>query len=158
MNHLGIINYDEYSGAFTWSKSRRGCSAGKSAGHVNREGYLVIKLNRKAVLAHRLAWFLMCGEWPKDGIDHINGDRTDNRIESLRAVSHAINMQNKRAAMANNKSCALLGVTWNKQHKKWQAKVMAHKRRYHVGYFSDPQLAHEAYLAAKRLLQPGCTI
>ena len=60
--------------------------------------------------------------------------------------------------MNNLEQTIAQSVTWNKQHKKWQAKVMAHKRRYHVGYFSDPQLAHEAYLAAKRLLQPGCTI
>lgn len=158
MNYLGIINYEASTGSFTWSKARRGCSAGKPAGHINREGYLVIKLNYRPVLAHRLAWFLVYGEWPKEGIDHINGERDDNRIANLRSVPHTINMQNKRAAMANNKSCALLGVTWNKQHKKWQAKVVANKRRHHVGYFSDPQSAHEAYLLEKRRLQPGCTI
>ena len=158
MNYFETIKYDPGTGIFTWAIGRRGCSLGARAGSVTADGYLVIKLGRTPIRAHRLAWRISTGEWPDRAIDHINGDRLDNRIANLRAVDHSINMQNKRSAMVNNKSCGLLGVTWNKQHKRWQSKLVVGRRRYHVGYFSDPHVAHLAYVEAKRKLHPGCTI
>ena len=49
----------------------------------------------------------------------------------------------------------LLGVTWNKQHQRWQSKIMANKMRHHVGYFDTPEEAHAAYMAAKSRLHIG---
>lgn len=158
MNFYDTINYDAGRGAFAWAVSRPGCTKGSPAGYVNVNGYLVIKLGRQAYQAHRLAWFLVHGAWPAGEIDHINGNRLDNRLCNLRVVNHSQNMQNKREAMANNKSCGLLGVTWNKQHKRWQSKLMVNKKAHHVGYFETPELAHAAYVALKRQLHPACTI
>ena len=152
------IAYDKESGEFRWAVSARGISTGKLAGHINAEGYRVIKIGRQAYLAHRLAWFLSNGVWPDAEIDHINGDKADNRIANLREASRSINSQNKRAAQVNNKSCGLLGVTWNKQHGKWQSKIMVNKALHHVGLFDDANVAHSAYLAKKRELHAGCTI
>ena len=69
-----------------------------------------------------------------------NHDREE-LLENLRVVDRAGNSQNKGGAQANNLSCGLLGVTWNKQHQRWQAKLMAHKVRHHVGYFDTPEEA-----------------
>ena len=158
VNYCDFIEYDPETGAFTWAKFRRGCCAGKIAGHVNRHGYRVIKLARKPIRAHRLAWFLSFGVWPTKGIDHKNGIRDDNRLSNLRDVDHSVNMQNKRSAMSNNKSSGLLGVTWNKQHRRWQSKIMVNKKFHHVGLFDSPHEAHAAYLNKKRQLHTGCTI
>lgn len=158
MNYFDRIHYDAETGVFTWAVSGPGISKGKVAGHVNGSGYLTIKLGRKPYRAGRLAWFLVHGSWPDGVIDHINGCRSDNRIANLRDVSHDMNMHNKRAAMRNNRSSGLLGVTWNKQHKRWQSKVMANKVFHHVGLFGTAQEAHEAYVLKKRQLQLGCTI
>lgn len=147
--------YNSESGLFMWMVSERGVSIGKLAGCVSSAGYLVIRLDRKPYRAHRLAWFLVHGEWPQGEIDHIDGDRLNNRLNNLRVVDRAGNSQNRRNAPANNLSCGLLGVSWNKQHKKWQAKLMAHKVRHHVGYFSDPVEAHAAYMEAKARLHIG---
>jgi len=111
-----------------------------------------VKLGRKQYRGNRLAWFLVHGEWPDGEVDHINGDRLDNRISNLRVVDRAGNSQNQRRAHFDNRSCGLLGVTWNKQHRRWQAKLQARKVRHHLGYFDDPQSAHEAYLKAKSAL------
>ena len=158
MNYFDRIHYDAETGQFTWSVAGRGIRMGAVAGSKTPEGYWQIKLGFKVYRAHRLAWFLVHGGWPDGSIDHINGNRLDNRIANLRIASHAVNMQNKRTAMVNNKSCGLLGVTWNVQHKRWQSKVTVGGRTHHVGYFDDPEVAHAAYLEAKRRLQPGCTI
>lgn len=152
------LHYDKESGEFRWAISARGIAAGKVAGFVNAEGYRVIKIGRQAHMAHRLAWFLSNGVWPEAEIDHINGVKTDNRLCNLREATRSINSQNKRAAQANNKSCGLLGVTWNKQHRKWQSKIMVNKTLHHVGLFDDANVAHSAYLAKKRELHAGCTI
>ena len=158
MNYFETVSYDRETGVFRWSIGRPGCRKGEVAGHVNAEGYRVIKLGRTPFPAHRLAWFLVHGEWPALEIDHINGVRDDNRMQNLRLADRSANMQNKRAAMSNNKSCGLLGVTWNKQHRRWQSKLMANKKRYHVGYFETAEQAHAAYLLAKRRLHPASTI
>lgn len=155
MNYYDRIHYDQATGAFTWAVSAPGITAGKLAGSVSVHGYRVIRLGRKSVRACRLAWFLSHGEWPVGEIDHINGNRLDDRLKNLRVVDRAGNSQNKGSAQANNRSCGLLGVTWNKQHHRWQAKLMANKVRYHVGYFDTPEAAHAAYMAVKSRLHIG---
>lgn len=158
MNYYERIRYDAATGSFVWAMSAPGISAGKPAGSVSKNGYRVVKIGRKQVRAGRLAWFLSHGQWPAGEIDHINGDRLDDRLANLRVVDRAGNSQNKRCAQANNRSCGLLGVTWNKQHQRWQAKIMANKVRHHVGLFDTAQAAHAAYLQKKRQLHAGCTI
>ena len=135
----------------SWAVAGRGIAKGKPAGSLASDGYWVVKVGRKAHRAHRLAWFLTHGVWPTGEIDHINGDKLDNRLANLRVVDRAGNSQNRRAAMANN-SHGYLGATWNVQHERWQAKLMANKVRHHIGYFDSAEQAHAAYMAAKARL------
>lgn len=148
MNYYEHINYDPLSGQFVWSASRRGVASGRTAGCLSTYGYVVIKIGGKQVRAHRLAWFLTYAEWPVGEVDHINGNRSDNRLCNLRVVSRAGNSQNRRAAHRDS-SHGLLGAAWNKQHRRWQSKIVANGVRHHLGYFDSAAQAHTAYLAAK---------
>lgn len=152
VNYYERISYNPENGEFRWAISDRGIAKGRLAGCVSRAGYLVIKVNRKQVRANRLAIFLSNGEWPAGEVDHINGDKLDNRLENLRVTDRAGNSQNRRKAHRDHHSCGLQGVAWNKQHRRWQAKIMANKVRYHIGYYNDPAVAHQAYLEAKSRL------
>ena len=68
---------------------------------INSEGYLTGALMRIPMRAHRVAWALVTGAWPAEQIDHINGDRADNRWKNLREVSHALNQRNMKISRAN---------------------------------------------------------
>lgn len=154
-SYYARVLYDPATGEFVWAVSAPGIAKGAKAGSLTKHGYWVVKLGRVSHRAHRLAWFLHYGEWPVGEVDHINGNRLDNSIANLRVVNRAGNSQNQRRAHFDNRSCGLLGVTWNKQHKRWQAKLQANKKRYHVGYFDSAEAAHRAYMATKERLHLG---
>jgi hypothetical protein len=150
-----LVSYDPTTGHFYWLVNRRGqARMGNRAGHQSH-GYLVIKLCGKRVQAHRLAWRLVHGKWPTLDIDHINGDRADNRIANLREVPRAVNLQNRRSAHTRSLS-GLLGV--KKNHNGWSAAITTHGKTVRLGTFKTPIEAHTAYIAAKRQLHEGNTL
>jgi hypothetical protein len=97
------------------------------------------------------------GEWPAEQIDHINLDRTDNRLENLRAVSPRVNGENRRHAQAQNR-VGLRGVSWHDHCKKWRARITVRGVEHRLGLFDTAEDAFEAYRLAKRQLHEGCTI
>lgn len=154
-----LLHYDPETGVFTRRvRTSTRIKAGDVAGWANGKGYLLISVDGRDHYAHRLAWLYTHGAWPTNEIDHRNTVRNDNRIANLRDVSGAVNSQNQRRAPAHNKSCGLLGVTWNKQIRKWHAQIQVDGKKRSIGYFATAELAHSAYLAAKREHHPGCTV
>lgn len=153
------LSYDSSTGVFVWVESpSKKIPVGSVAGTITRNGYCNIKIGKINYLAHRLAWLFVNDCWPSWHVDHINGDRLDNRISNLREASFEINAQNRRVANSNNVSCGLLGVSWNKGNKRWAAAIRSGGRKIHIGLFDTPDLAHKAYIHAKRELHPGCSI
>lgn len=144
-----VIACDPTAGLLSWKAS------GKVAGCRRRDGYLAVRIDRRLYLAHRLVWLYARGEWPAEHIDHINGDRSDNRIENLRDVSPHVNSQNRRTVRKETQS-TYLGV-W-KNHKGWQAVLTVAGARRCLGTFKTPEEAHAAYVAAKRVHHEGCTL
>jgi hypothetical protein len=103
-----------------------------------------------------LVWLWVNGSWPIGEIDHIDGDKLNNRIANLRDVDRATNTQNSKKARRNNKSSGLLGSY--KSGNRWQAQIRINGVCMTLGSFGTPEEAHAAYLGAKRLFHPGCTI
>jgi hypothetical protein len=157
---LDYLDYCPFRGYFIWKSipSHAGkAKIGTRAGSKNKIGYIVIGLKGKRVFAHRLAWRVYYGYWPKDQIDHINGFKDDNRISNLREATSATNIQNQRRPRSNNKS-GYLGVCWDKRMHKWVASVRLNGKTHVAGYFDDPKLAYMAYVQKKRVLHEACTI
>lgn len=149
------LAYNPETGVISWKDKSRKVAPGQVAGGVDVHGYIQIAICGRVLKGHRIAWLLVTGDWPKEDIDHINGVRSDNRWGNLRAVTNAINCQNKRAPLPSNKS-GFLGVSWNRGA--WRATIQIDGKQKSLGRFSDPRIAHEAYLSAKRELHVGCTI
>jgi hypothetical protein len=100
-----VLSYCPQTGDIRWLvRVNQNVRAGDIAGSFNR-GYRRIRLGKSAYLAHRIAWFLHYGEQPPNVLDHINGNKADNRIANLRAVSFKSNSINRRGHH---------GVSWTK--------------------------------------------
>lgn len=149
--------FNPVTGIFRWYKIHGlRVELGNIAGQrVNSHGYKHIQFEKKLYPAHRLAWFFVHGDWPNQ-IDHINGNRADNRIENLRNVTVEINNQNRRTAHKNSKT-GVLGVI-KKPSGKFFAEIRVKGKKIHLGSFDDCQQASEAYLKAKRELHERATI
>lgn len=93
-----LFKYDPQTGIIVSRVTRGNAKAGSRISYVNGHGYLEVVIGYKKVRAHRLAWLLMTGSWPVDQVDHINGDRADNRWANLRRASHSENVRNKKVA------------------------------------------------------------
>lgn len=119
------------------------------------KGYRRVAFDSVRFLAHRVAWLHVYGEWPVDMIDHINGDKSDNRIANLRQATASLNAQNKRKAQKN---CASGLIGAHKHKNGWYAKVYLNKQLAYGKVFKTPEEAHAAYVEAKRTIHPGCTI
>ena len=140
-----ILNYDRVTGVFTWKRDmgQRGLRDSVAGSYLNN-GYVRIKIHGRLYQAHRLAWVVLYEEQPPNEIDHINGVKTDNRPENLRAASRGGNCQNTRIRKDN--SSGLKGVSWNSRAKKWRARCNFENRQYNLGNFHSKEDAHAAYL------------
>lgn len=152
-----LLHYDPDTGVFTRAVSQKGRNgrAGCVAGGKTDSGYIRIGIHNRLHMAHRLAWLYVFGAWPAGVVDHIDGDKTNNRIENLRDVSTSVNMQNQRTAQAKNAS-GFLGVT--RHGNRFEASIKLNGVNHYIGSYATPETAHEAYVSVKREIHDGCTI
>lgn len=149
-----ILSYSPETGEFRWiNRASRRVLAGDVAGKLDRAGYRKIGIEKKHYRAHRLAWLYVHGEWPPAEIDHVNGNRDDNRIENLREATRSQNLQNQRRARSNS-STGLLGVCFDPIRGNWRAVIGIGGRQVSLGRHESAELAHAAYVAAKERLHP----
>lgn len=152
-----LLEYDPETGVMRWAQDRSiAVKKGQIAG-TKGNGYRQLIVEGARLRGHRIAWLMVYGVWPKGDIDHINGVRDDNRIANLRDVTRSVNVQNQRRPQVHGKS-GFLGVSWNKNARKWSATIRIGGRSRHLGLFVTAEEAYQAYLNKKREAHEGCTI
>lgn len=137
------LSYDPNTGVFIWKKkTNRNVVVGSEAGVIYPKGYRGINLLGRQYQAHRVAWMMQTGEWPNI-IDHVNGNKGDNRWSNLRNSDYSGNGANSGMKVAN--TSGFKGVSWNKIKKAFRAQVRKNYRPIVVGYFATPVEAARAY-------------
>jgi hypothetical protein len=159
-----LLRYEPETGELIWLerpesafKSKRAQAisnthrCGKTAfTTVTDTGYKMAYVDGVSLYAHRVIWAITTGSWPENDVDHINGDRTDNRLVNLRAATRAQNLRNT-AKRADNSS-GHKGVHWGKARRRWIAEIMCDGKRRQLGRFVNIEDAVSAYdQAAKEL-------
>lgn len=145
-----LFVYDATTGLLTWRKTQGTASAGREAGWLHRSGYVYVGVAGKSYKAHRIIWYLHHGTPPKDLLDHIDRNPTNNRIENLRECTHAQNQQNKRT-YSNNRS-GIKGVNWYSRYGKWRVRIQHMGKPLLVGMFADFEEACNARIQAQEKL------
>lgn len=140
------LSYDPETGIITRKTSPcNTVKVGDTFGALDKSnGSIIGSLFRKMWQAHRLAWLLYYGEDPGEMVvDHINRDRTDNRICNLRLASMVENAYN---------TIKWRGITFHKHNRKWMVRISVDKKRIYLGQFDTEDEARQAYLKAKQEL------
>ena len=129
-----LFNYDGQN--LIHRISRKRVKAGSIVGTVRKkQNDIVINLFGKNYLAHRLIWIWNYGDCP-EFLDHINGDRLDNRVSNLRAATRQQNAMNQKIKV--NNTSGFKGVCWSKQKNKWVANITFNKKKnIHLGFFEN---------------------
>ena len=131
------VSYDPETGIFLWKKSlsNRSKSGSKFGANLDSKGYYRSVFRGKQYRTHRLAWFHYYGEMPDGLIDHINGDRLDNRIANLRVADDTLNARN--CLKSKNNTSGHVGVVWRKDAKKWVAQITVSYKNVYLGLFDS---------------------
>lgn len=146
-----IVDYSPETGVLLWRKTKGSrARAGDALGSRDAHGYLTVRIDGESYKVHRLVWIWVTGSEPPEWIDHINGDRLDNRFCNLRLATRSQNQQN-RPKNKNNTS-GFKGVSYHKGIGRWRATISANGRKAHIGWYDNPEDAGTAYLQASRLM------
>ena len=146
-----FLHYNPDTGIFTWKKQvTNSIKVGQKAGRIIGKnsmgygGYIIIKFNYREYYAHRLGYYMYHGIDPLEKfIDHIDGDKINNKINNLRLATKSQNNMN-RSILGSNNNSGYTGVGWNKKDKKWSARITIDGVRKFLGYFINIEDAIKA--------------
>ena len=124
---------------------------GKIIGTKGNHGYLSCLINKKLYLNHRIVYALYHGHLPepKMTVDHIDGNKLNNKIENLRLATYSQNLSNK---VSYNNTSGAKGVVWNPQNENWRVRINYKKKAYEIGSFECFEKAVEACKNARNLI------
>lgn len=146
-----LFDYNPDTGIFTRRVDRRKWKAGQVVGTRSGDGYININVDYQIYRAHRLAWKYMTGLEPSGyGIDHKNGERSDNRWENLREATQTENMSNR--TVQKNNAAGLKGVHPYGKNGRYRACATKHGKTYNLGCYGTIEEAKAAYDAGAKLI------
>ena len=146
-----LLVYNQETGELTWSNTPpRFRRPGSIAGRTLQDGYRQIMVKKSAYQAHRLAWAIFYGDWPRNQIDHINGVRDDNRISNLRDVTSRNNQCNR----IEHRNGRLVGAKPEPRcNNRWRASIKVDGHDKFLGLYNSEDEAHKVYIEYKRRLE-----
>lgn len=150
-----FFNYDQKTGIVRWTENvhnKSNAMPGDKVGGIGPVGYYCsqVRVNgrKEFVYCHRIAWLLTHKKWPDGQIDHINGNRADNRLLNLRDVPLGENRKNMKKP--KNNTSGHMGIGWDKSRNKWNVKIGVNGKTVNVGRFKELDDAIIARKAAEK--------
>ena len=127
--------YDPDNGKFFWKKEslNKARKVGEEAGSYAGNGYSIICVENKRFSGHRLAWYFYYGEWPDFHIDHMDGDKQNNKINNLRKSNPSVNMKNR--GLNKNNTTGYSGI--QKSRNKWRVRVRIDGKLLNFGTYDN---------------------
>jgi hypothetical protein len=142
---LEFFNYED--GNLFWKKrSANRTVVGSQVSFIENTGYVRATFKGKRYGAHQLIFLIHHGYIP-EYIDHIDGDKLNNRIENLRSATKSENALNKK--VRSDSFSGIKNVHWYEPLKKWVVNLSVNKKRKHIGYFADLELAELVAIEAR---------
>lgn len=137
---LKYFVYNTKTGLLHWAVDKQRVRKGDVAGYTTSQGYIYVQVDGKLYPSHRLVYLMFNDvDIGENHIDHIDGNKTNNRIENLRLVSPAINNRNK--PMTSRNKSGEMGVSWHKGLGRWRVQLNTDSGKTHLGYFDDIESA-----------------
>ncbi|CAH2910812.1 MAG: hypothetical protein CPSOU_1855 [uncultured Paraburkholderia sp.] len=134
-----LFTYDPETGSLRWNHGKK---RGKLVDSVTGKGYFSVQIGRRTRVAHRIAWAIHYGEMPLLQIDHVNGDKLDNRLENLRLAN---NIENNRSKRLNSRKSLTGYKGVYSRYGKFEAKIGVQGKSLNLGVFPTPDEAAHAY-------------
>jgi hypothetical protein len=126
-----LFHYDNDSGVLYRKYKKKICAVTTTT----HKGYITTMVGGRNYRVHRLVWLMVYGEFPANQIDHINGIKSDNRIQNLRDVDNKENHKNMK--QFSNNSSGHVGVTWDSKRNKWFVSITVEGKTKALGRFLD---------------------
>ena len=141
-----FLDYNPDTGIFTWKKQvAPNIKVGQKAGVMHSwTYYIIITFKNREYYAHRLGYYMYHGIDPLEKlVDHIDGDKSNNKINNLRLASKSQNGRN-RVNLPSNNTSGVIGVSWDKNKKKWRSKICRDGVQKDLGHFTNKEDAIQA--------------
>ena len=143
-----LFDYNEETGQLVWRVAKPRIRIGMVAGHLH-SGYVRVTINGKRYMAHTVIWLWMTGEWASRGVDHVDGNGTNNKWANLRKCTGRLNNANTKLRSDNRLGIKGVFVRRNCPERPYLARIsVAPGKQKVLGYFATPEEAHTAYVSA----------
>lgn len=143
-----LVRYDPDTGVLYREKVTGGkVKVGDVVGSSHSEGYIECCIGTVKDYAHRFIWLYVYGHWPRGTIDHINRNRSDNRLCNLREATYTENNHNKSISKNNTSGCP--GVYWSERDGKHRVQITIQRKNIYIGSFKCKEEAIAARKAAE---------
>jgi len=144
---ISSVDYNEKTGQFFWKIKKERSKIGDMADWLGNCGYRFITIKDQDYKAHRIAYLLMRGRWPKNDIHHKDDNRSNNKWDNIEHLDRASHL--KTRYLRKDNSSKVQGVSWNKNERKWRAYITVNKKQIHLGYYNNFNSAVKARYRAE---------
>jgi hypothetical protein len=143
-----LFDYDPKDGKLYWKRS------GKVAGSTDSSGHRQVKIKGVTYQLHRIVWLWWYGDGslPMCQLDHIDRDRSNNRIENLRLAARNDSDNQQNTSLRKDNTSGIKGVSWIARIRKWEVQIQTDKKKKYVGVYENLLDAVAARLAAEKEL------